>query len=206
VTKIIKSKYKLSRRIGVSVWGNGKDPFHTRNYKPGQHGPLMAKKISDYGKQLAAKQLLRGHYGRVTEKQFKIIFAEAARMKGDTSENLVGLLESRLDAVVYRLNLAPTIFAARQLVSHKHIMVNGRKVNIPSFRVKEGSVIEVVESSKTLLTIEAAVSKMERAVPEYLQFDAKAKKGTFVRRPSLSEVPYAAEVSPQLVVEFYSRN
>lgn len=206
MTKIVRAKYKLSRRLGVSVWGTSKDAYHSRNYKPGQHGPLLLKKISDYGKQLSAKQLLKGYYGRITEKQFRTIFKEASRLRGDTSENLVGLLESRLDAVIYRLNFAPTIFAARQLISHKHIMVNGRKVNIPSFRVKESDVIEIVEGSKNLLTIESALTKMERAVPDYLQLDPKAKKGTFVRKPKLTEVPYAAEVSPQLVVEFYSRN
>jgi len=205
VTKILKSKFKLSRRLGVNVWGGAKDPFNKKNYKPGQHGPLSVRKLSVFAKQLNAKQLLKGYYGRITEGQFRNIFAEAARMKGDTGENLIGLLESRLDAVVYRMNVASSIFAARQLVTHKHIYVDGKVVNVPSFIVKPGNVVEVKDSSKSITYIEATVSKMDRAVPDYISFDAGAKKGSFIRVPNLAEVPYPCQIDPQLVVEFYSR-
>lgn len=205
MTKISKSKYKLSRRLGVSVWGDTKDPYNKKNYKPGQHGPLSVRKLSVFAKQLNAKQLLKGYYGRIKEGQFRNIFAEAARMKGDTGENLIALLESRLDAVIYRMNIASSIFAARQLVTHKHICVDGKVVNVPSFVVKPGSVIEVKDASKNLTAIEAAVSKMDRAVPDYINFEAGSKKGSFLRIPTFAEVPYPCQIDPQLVVEFYSR-
>ncbi len=182
-----------------------KDPQNKKNYKPGQHGPLSIRKLSVFAKQLNAKQLLKGYYGRIREGQFRKIFDEAARMKGDTGELLIGLLESRLDAIVYRMNLAPTVFAARQLVTHKHITVDGKVVNIPSFVVKPGSVIAVRESSCNMTTIEAATSKMDRAIPDYLSFDSKAKKGVYIRVPAFAEVPYPCQIDPQLVVEFYSR-
>ena len=205
MTKITRSKYKLSRRLGVSVWGDAKDPFSKKNYKPGQHGPLSIRKLSVFAKQLNAKQLLKGYYGRIKEGQFKGIFAEAARMKGDTGENLIALLESRLDAIVYRMNIASTVFAARQLVTHKHICVDGKVVNVPSFIVKPGSVIEVKAASKTIPVIEASVTKMDRALPDYITFESGAKKGSLLRVPTLAEVPYPCQIDPQLVVEFYSR-
>ncbi len=205
MTKILKSKFKLSRRLGISVWGDAKDPQNKKNYKPGQHGPLSIRKLSVFAKQLNAKQLLKGYYGRIREGQFRKIFDEAARMRGDTGELLIGLLESRLDAIVYRMNLAPSVFAARQLVTHKHITVDGKVVNIPSFIVKPGSVVSVKDSSKNMNSIELSTSKMDRAVPDYISFDSKAKKGQYVRVPAFAEVPYPCPIDPQLVVEFYSR-
>jgi small subunit ribosomal protein S4 len=205
VTKIVKSKYKVSRRLGVNLWGRAKDPFNTRNFPPGQHGAVGFKKPSDYGTQLKAKQKLKAYYGNILEKQFRLIFKEATRLKGDTGTNLIGLLERRIDAVVYRLNLAPTIFAARQLVNHKHIKVNGKTLNIISARIKEGDVIEVSAKSREIPIIIDAVKKMEREVPGYLEFDAKAMKGTFLRTPALADVPYPVQMEPNLVIEFYSR-
>jgi len=206
VTKIIKSKYKISRRLGVSLWGSAKDPFITRNYAPGQHGASgMKKPSSDYGTQLRAKQKLRGYYGSVSEKQFSRIFKEASRLKGDVGENLIGLLERRLDAVVYRLNFGSTIFAARQLVSHKHIRVNGKVVNIPSYLVRVNDEIELVDSSKGIAVVMASIEKMERPVPDYLELDSGTKKAKYLRIPKLSEVPYAVVMEPNLVIEYYSR-
>lgn len=205
MTKIVNSKYKISRRLGVNVWGRDKDPSTKKNYRPGQHGPTFMRKVSDYGRQLNAKQLLKGYYGRIREKQFKKIFTDAIKLKGDTGENLVGLLERRLDSVVYRLNFASTIFGARQLVSHKHIKVNGNTINIASYYVKEGDIIEVSDKAKAFEIIQVAVEVMERSVPEYLELDSAHKKGKFIRIPKIAEVPYAATMEPQLVVEFYSR-
>lgn len=205
MTKIVNAKYKASRRLGVSLWGSNKDAFNTKNYRPGQHGQNTMIKTSDYGLHLKAKQRLKCHYGRVNEKQFRNIFALASKMKGNTGENFIGLLESRLDAVVYRLNLASTIFAARQLVTHCHIRVNGKKVNIPSLRLKEGDIIELKESSKQVPVILETVSKAERSVPDYLAFDASAMSGKFVRVPAISDVPYPFEPDVSKVVEFYSR-
>jgi len=205
VTKIVKSKYKVSRRLGVNLWGRAKDPFNTRNFPPGQHGAVGFKKPSDYGTQLKAKQKLKAYYGNILEKQFRLIFKEATRLKGDTGNNLIGLLERRIDAVVYRLNIAPTIFAARQLVNHKHIKVNGKTLNIISARVKEGDVIEVSAKSREIPIIIDAVKKMEREVPDYLEFDAKEMKGTFLRVPALADVPFPVQMEPNLVIEFYSR-
>ena len=208
MTKRIQSKYKVSRRLGVSLWGRAKDPFNTKNYAPGMHGAAAGGRKgaqSDFGKQLVAKQQLKGYYGNISEKQFRKIYQEAIRRRGDTSEHLIGLLEQRIDAVIYRMNIAPTVFAARQLVNHKHILVNGRKVNISSFRVKEGDVVEVTEKGKKIPVIIESTQKMERDVPGYLEFDPKALKGKFVRMPKLSEVPYPVNMEPNLVVEFYSR-
>lgn len=205
MSKRLATKYKISRSLGVSLWGRAKDSFNVRNYGPGQHGPAGKKSIiSDYGKQLRAKQQLKKYYNMI-EGQFRRSYAEAARRKGDTGENLIGLLESRLDAVVYRANFAPTIFAARQLVSHKHILVNGKKVNIASYLVKLGDVIEVKEKSRQIPLIAEAVQVMEREVPSYFEYDAKAMKATFLRLPKLEEVPYPVVMEPNLVVEFYSR-
>ncbi len=205
MTKRIDCKYKISRRLGVSLWGNAKDPFNKRGYAPGQHGVAKRKKTSDYGTQLREKQKLRGYYGNITERQFRRIYQEALRRKGDTGENLIGLLESRLDSVVYRLGLVPTPFAARQFVSHGHVRVNGRKANIPSFQVKEGDVIEVREKSRQMTVVLETLQNPERSVPEYLEFDNAELKGKFVRMPKLAEVPYPVVMQPNFVIEFYSR-
>ncbi len=205
MTKRIDCKYKISRRLGVSLWGNAKDPFNKRGYAPGQHGVAKRKKTSDYGTQLREKQKLRGYYGNITERQFRRIYAEALRRKGDTGENLIGILESRLDSVVYRMGLVPTPFAARQFVSHGHVRVNGRKANIPSFQVKEGDVVEVREKSRQMAVVLEMVQNPERSVPEYIEFDNAALKGKFVRVPKLAEVPYPVIMQPNFVIEYYSR-
>jgi len=206
VTKRLDAKYKISRRLGVSLWGNDKDPFNKRGYAPGQHGAAAKrKKPSDYGTQLREKQKLRGYYGNITERQFRKIYQEAARMKGDTGENLIGLLESRLDTVVYRMGLASTPFAARQLVSHGHIRVNGKKVNIPSYNVAEGDEVEVKEKSRQIAVIMELVQTPHRTVPEYIEFDKNEMKAKFVRTPKLAEVPYPTIMQPNFVIEFYSR-
>ena len=197
-------KYKISRRMGESLWGRGKDPVNRRSYGPGQHGQAK-KKPSDFGTQLLAKQKLRGYYGNLTEKQFSKVYKEAIRLKGDTSENLVGLLERRLDAVVYRMCIVPTVFAARQFVNHGHVKVNGRRVNIPSYLVKAGDVIELKDKSKQMLLVLESLQSPERDVPDYIDMDAKAVKATFVRVPKLMEIPYPVKMEPNLVVEFYSR-
>ena len=204
MTKIVKAKYKASRRLGTSIWGDGKDPFHTRNYRPGQHGPNGRVKTSDYGAHLQAKQTLKQHYGRVTEKQFRNIFAMASKMKGNTAENFAGLLERRLDMVVYRMNLAPTIFAARQLVSHGNVKVNGRKVNIASQRLKDGDKIELKDSAKQVPVYMESAQKQERDVPEYLTMDPGTMSGVFVRVPMISDIPYPFEANFGKIIEYYS--
>lgn len=205
MTKIRKSKYKISRSVGTSIWGDAKDPVHKKNYRPGQHGATSVAKSSDYGLHLKAKQRLKAHYGRIREKQFKKIFAEAVRCKGNTGDNFIALLESRLDAAVYRMRIAPTIFAARQIVSHGHILVNSRKVNIASYTLKPGDVIEVKESSKNLGIIADALSRGDRRTPDYYEFDDKKFEGKFLRLPASSDAPYPFEHEVHLVVEFYSR-
>lgn len=205
MTKIVKAKYKVSRRLGKSVWGDAKDPLNTKNYRPGQHGPTGRVKTSDYGTHLQAKQLVKAHYGRVSEKQFRNTFDLANKMKGNTAENFAALLEKRIDMVVYRLNLAPSIFAARQLVSHKHVKLNGKKVNIASLRVKEGDKIELKDSSKGITVCVEAAQKLERSVPNYLTLDAEGMSGTFVRTPSISDIPYPFQADFNKIVEFYSR-
>lgn len=204
MTKIIKSKYKASRRLGSSIWGDAKDPFHTRNFRPGQHGPTGRVKSSDYGDHLRAKQIVKTHYGRITEKQFRNIFKIADKMKGNTAENFAGLLESRLDMVVYRMNLAPTIFAARQLVSHCNVRLNGKKVNIPSIRLKAGDKIELKESAKQIPVYLEAAQKMERSVPEYLAVDPGTMSGEYVRTPMISDIPYPFEPNFGKIIEYYS--
>ena len=205
MTKIVKSKYKLDRRMGENIWGRPKSPVNKRDYGPGQHGQRRRSKLSDYGLQLRAKQKLKGYYGNISEKQFKAIYKEAERIKGDTSENLIGLLERRLDAVVYRAKFVPTVFAARQFVNHGHVKVNGIRVNIPSYRCKEGDVIEVKEKSRDLgLVIEGSQSP-ERDVPDYIDADHTKMHAKFVRTPILSDVPYPVQMEPNLVIEFYSR-
>lgn len=197
-------KYKISRRIGENLWGRAKDPLNRRAYGPGQHGNAR-KKLSDYGTQLRAKQKLKAYYGNITEKQFHKTYVEARRLKGDTGENLIALLESRLDAVVYRMCIVPTVFAARQFVNHGHVTVNGKRVNIPSYQVKENDVIEVKEKSKQLAIVVESMASPERDVPDYISMDEKAVKATYSRTPKLADVPYPVQMEPNLVVEFYSR-
>ena len=204
MTKRAESKYKINRRLGVNLWGRPKSPLNKREYGPGQHGQRR-KKPSDFGTQLMAKQKLKGYYGNIGERQFRKLYAEAARRRGDTGENLIELLERRLDAVVYRMKLAPTVFAARQFVNHGHVKVNGRRVNISSFLVKDGDAIEVKEKSKLLAIVLEASQSSERDVPDYIEIDHQAMKGKFVRAPKLADVPYPVQMEPNLVVEYYSR-
>ncbi len=205
MTKRLSSKYKICRRLGVNLWGRPKSPTNKRDYGPGQHGQRR-RKPTDYGIQLAAKQKLRGYYGNITEHQFRRTYAEAARLRGDTGENLIGLLERRLDAVIYRLKFVPTVFAARQFVNHGHIKVNGKRVNIPSYRVREGDVIEIKEKSRELGIVLEAVESPERDVPAYLDVDHRKMSGSFIRVPEFSEVPYPVRMEPNLVIEYYSKN
>ncbi|MBV8703279.1 MAG: 30S ribosomal protein S4 [Acetobacteraceae bacterium] len=204
MTKRVESKYKINRRLGVNLWGRPKSPIGKRDYGPGQHGQRR-KKVTDFGVQLAAKQKLKGYYGNIGEKQFRKYYEEAVRRKGDTSENLIDLLERRLDAVVYRMKFAITPFAARQFVSHGHILVNGKRVNIPSYIVRDNDSIEVKERSKQLAVVLDAAQSTERDTPEYVEVDHRAMKGRFVRTPKLSDVPYPVQMEPNLVVEYYSR-
>jgi small subunit ribosomal protein S4 len=203
MSKRTSAKYKLDRRMGENVWGRPKSPINRREYGPGQHGQRRKSKVSDFGIQLRAKQKLKGYYGDVTEKQFKKVYAEAVRMKGDTSQNLIGLLERRLQSVVYRAKFAPTPFAARQLVNHGHILVNGRKCNIASALVKPGDVIELGAKGREMTLVLEAQQSSERDVPEYVTVDGF--KASYVRVPTLDEVPYPVKMEPNLVVEFYSR-
>jgi small subunit ribosomal protein S4 len=205
MSKRHESKHKIDRRLGQNIWGRPKSPVNKREYGPGQHGQRRKGKMSDFGTQLRAKQKLKGSYGDITEKQFKRIYTEASRLKGDTSANLIGLLESRLDAVVYRSKFVPTIFAARQFINHGHVNVNGRRVNIGSYRVKVGDVIEIREKSKQLAIVIEAASLAERDVPDYIEVDHSKGTARFSRVPSLAEVPYPVQMEPNLVVEFYSR-
>ena len=205
MSKRIAAKYKISRRIGESLWGRAKDPVGKRNYAPGQHGATRRRKGSDFGNQLMAKQKLKGYYGSITERQFRRIYQEASRRKGDTSENLIALLESRLDTVVYRMGIVPTVFAARQFVNHGHVLVNGKRVNIASYSVEEGDVVEVKEKSRQMPMVLEAQQNPERSVPDYIEFDTKELKGKFVRAPKLADVPYPLMMEPNLIVEFYSR-
>ena len=199
------AKYKIDRRMGENIWGRPKSPVNRRDYGPGQHGQRRKGKLSDFGLQLRAKQKLKGYYGNISEKQFRRIYGEAVRLKGDTSENLIGLLERRLDALVYRAKFVPTVFAARQFVNHGHVTVNGKKVNIPSYRCKVGDVIAVKESSKQLIMVIEATGLTEREVPEYVEADHNKLAASLVRIPTLSDVPYPVMMEPNLVVEFYSR-
>ncbi len=198
-------KFGISRRLGVNLWGNPKDPVATKNFPPGQHGASLNRRRTDYGTQLAAKQKLKRYYGDITEKQFKKIYQEAVRRRGDTGENFVGLLESRLDAFVYRAGFVSSIFAARQFVNHAHVAVNGQKVNIASYRLKIGDVVQVREKSRQLAIVLDSLSSKARHLPDYIQLDEKEMKATYVRVPGLSDVPYPVVMEPNLVVEFYSR-
>jgi small subunit ribosomal protein S4 len=204
MTKRLTAKYKADRRFGQNIWGRPKSPVNKRSYGPGQHGQRRKGKTSDFGTQLAAKQKLRLYYGNITEKQFRRIFAEASRRKGNTAENLIGLLESRLDAFVYRSKFTPTPWSARQFVNHGHVKVNGRRVNIPSFLVKVGDVIEVRDKARSMALVLEAMGSQERDVPDYIELDPKAMTAKFLRVPVLAEVPYPVQMEPNLVVEYYA--
>ena len=200
------AKHKIDRRLGENIWGRPKSPVNKREYGPGQHGQRRKGKMSDFGLQLRAKQKLKGHYGDVSEKQFRKVYEEADRRKGDTSENLIGLLESRLDAIIYRAKFVATIFAARQFVNHGHVTVNGKRVNIASYQVKPGDVVQVRERSRQLAIVLEAIGSPERDVPEYLAVDHSKLSAEFVRAPALSDVPYPVMMEPNLVVEYYAKN
>ena len=206
MTKRLKAKYKIDRRLGCNLWGRPKSPFNKRNSRPGQHGVQgQRKKISDYGSQLFAKQKLRCYYGDLTEKQFRNIYNKASNIRGDTSQILIELLERRLDAIVYRMKFVPTIFSARQLVNHGHVKVNGKRVNIPSYTVKDGDEISLKDQSKQINIIQESIISQEREIPEYLEVDIKELKGRFLRAPLIHDVPYPVTMEPNLVIEYYSR-
>ena len=205
MTKRSEAKYKIDRRMGQNIWGRPKSPVNRREYGPGQHGQRRKGKATDFGTQLKAKQKLKGYYGNLTEKQFSRTYNEAARRKGNTSENLIALLESRLDAIVYRAKFVPTPFAARQFVNHGHIKVNGRRVNIASYQVKVGDLVEIKESSRQMALVLEANALAERDVPDYIEVDHAKGTAKMTRIPSLSEVPYPTHMEPNLVIEFYSR-
>jgi small subunit ribosomal protein S4 len=205
MSKRSNAKYKIDRRMGESIWGRPKSPVNKRSYGPGQHGQRRAKKLSDYGTQLQAKQKLKGYYGNITERQFRKYYTEASRRPGDTGENMIGLLERRLDAVVYRAKFAPTPFAARQIVSHGHVKVNGRRVTISSYQVKEGDTVELTAKAKDMALVLEATKSAERDVPDYVEANHDKMSAKFMRSPKLADVPYAAQMQPHLIVEFYSR-
>jgi len=205
MTKRVEAKHKLDRRMGQNIWGRPKSPVNRREYGPGQHGQRRKGKLSDFGVQLRAKQKLKGYYANISEKQFRGMYAEAIRMKGDSGANLIGLLERRLDAVIYRAKFVPTVFAARQFVNHGHIKVNGRRVNIPSFQVKVGDVVEVKDKSKQLALVLESTGLGERDVPDYVEVDHHKMTAKLARVPTLTEVPYPVQMEPHLVVEYYSR-
>jgi small subunit ribosomal protein S4 len=205
MTKRHEAKYKLDRRMGENIWGRPKSPVNKREYGPGQHGQRRKGKVSDYGVQLRAKQKLRGYYANISEKQFRSTYDEAIRMKGDSGANMIGLLEQRLDAVIFRSKFVPTVWAARQFVNHGHIKVNGKRVNIASYRVKVGDVVEVKESSKQLAIVIEATQLAERDVPDYIEVDHSKMTAKFARIPQLNEVPYAVMMEPHLIIEYYSR-
>ena len=200
----VQSKYKINRRLGVNLWGRPKSPVNKRDYGPGQHGQRR-RKPTDFGIQLAAKQKLKGYYGNIGEKQFRRYYQEATRRRGDTGENLIEELERRLDAVVYRSKFVPTVFAARQFVNHGHVLVNGKRVNIPSYKVKDGDEVQVKPKSRELPLVLEAISSVERELPDYIEVTLKDMKATFLRGPKLADVPYPAQMEPNLVIEFYSR-
>jgi small subunit ribosomal protein S4 len=199
------AKYKIDRRMGQNIWGRPKSPVNKREYGPGEHGQRRRTKLSDFGVQLRAKQKLKGYYGNISEKQFRRIYQHADSQKGDTSENLIAILESRLDAIVYRAKFVPTVWAARQFINHGHVRVNGRKVNIPSYRCKAGDVIEVRDRSKQMGMVLESVDLAERDVPDYIDADHSKMTATFTRLPAFADVPYPVMMEPNLVVEFYSR-
>ena len=198
------SKYKLDRRLGVNLWGRAKSPIVRRDYGPGEHGQRR-RKASDFGTQLQAKQKLKGYYGEISERQFRRVYTEASRRRGDTLENLVGLLERRLDMVVYRMNFAPTIFAARQIVNHGHIQVNGKRVTVASYRVDADDSIAVRERSRQHPRILESTQDPEREVPDYMEVDFDKMRGTWLRQPQFGDIPYPVQMEPNLVIEYYSR-
>ena len=205
MTKRLTSKHKVDRRLKVNLWGRPKSPFNTRNYPPGQHGNARKGKLSDYGIQLEAKQKMKFYYGNINERQFRNVYLKAIKKKGNTAENLVGILESRLDTVVYRAKFATTVFSARQLINHGHIKVNDKKVNIPSYLVKSEDTIEIKNKSKEMTIILGALFNKEREIPEYIQMDEKNKRAKLIRVPEFSEIPYPTIMEPNLVIEYYSR-
>jgi len=205
MTKRLNAKHKVDRRLKVNLWGRPKSPFNTRNYQPGQHGQSRKSKPTDYGMQLNAKQKLKSYYGNINERQFRNIYRKAIKKRGDTTENLVALLETRLDTVIYRAKFAPTVFSARQLINHGHFKVNKKKVNVSSYLVKEEDLIEVKDKSKSLIIIEGCLNSKEREVPEYIQSDGKNKTAKLVRVPKFADIPYPAQMEPKLVIEYYSR-
>ena len=205
MTKRLNSKHKVDRRLKVNLWGRPKSPFNTRAYGPGQHGQTKTSKPSDYGIQLQAKQKLKAYYGNINERQFRNIYRKALAKRGDTTENLIALLESRLDTVIYRAKFAPTVFAARQMINHGHIKVNKKRVNIASYVVRSTDLIEIREKSKKLTVIDGSLQSKERDVPEYIQLDNKNKTAKLVRVPKFSEVPFPVIMEPSLVIEYYSR-
>ncbi len=205
MTKRLNAKHKVDRRLKVNLWGRPKSPFNTRNYQPGQHGQSRKSKPTDYGKQLIAKQKLKSYYGNINERQFSNIYRKAIKKRGDTTENLVALLETRLDTVIYRAKFAPTVFSARQLINHGHFKVNKKKVNVSSYLVKEEDLIEVKDKSKSLIIIEGSLNSKERDVPEYIQLDGKNKTAKLVRVPKFADIPYPVLMEPKLVIEYYSR-
>ena len=205
MTKRIAQKHKIDRRLSVNLWGRPKSPFNLRKYRPGQHGQKHTGKLSDYGVQLHAKQKLKGYYGNLNERQFRNCYKEAIRQKGDSGENLIALLERRLDTIVYRSKFVPTVFAARQFINHGHVKVNGKRVNISSYRVTEGDVIEVKDKSKEMAIVVEVMKSQERDIPGYITVDEKKCSSTFIRTPQFAEVPYATQMDPKLVIEYYSR-
>ena len=205
MTKRIAQKHKIDRRLSVNLWGRPKSPFNLRKYKPGQHGQKHAGKLSDYGVQLHAKQKLKGYYGNLNERQFRNCYKEAIRLKGDSGENLIAILERRLDTIVYRSKFVPTVFAARQFINHGHVKINGKRVNISSYLLDEGDVVEVKDKSKELAICIESIKSQERDIPGYIAVDEKKLLSTFVRVPQFAEVPYATQMDPKLVIEYYSR-
>ena len=205
MTKRLSSKHKVDRRLKVNLWGRPKSPFNTRNYPPGQHGKTRRGKTSDYGTQLEAKQKMKFYYGNMNERQFRNVYRKARNKKGNTTENLIGFLERRLDIIIYRAKFATTVFSARQLINHGHIRVNGRKVNIPSYLINEKDTIEVRDKSKEMTMIVGSLVNKEREIPDYIQMDEKSKKVKLIRVPKFSEVPYPTIMEPNLVIEYYSR-
>ena len=205
MTKRHQAKYKIDRRMGQNIWGRPKSPINKREYGPGQHGQRRKGKLSDYGVQLRAKQKLKGYYANLSERQFHGIYDEARRLKGDTGANMIGLLERRLDTVVYRAKMVPTVFASRQFISHGHITVNGKRVTVSSFRVKVGDVVEVKEKSRQLALVLEAAQLAERDVPDYIEADHSKMSAKLSRVPAPSDVPYPVQMEPHLVVEYYSR-
>ena len=205
MTKRVAQKHKIDRRLSVNLWGRPKSPFNLRKYRPGQHGQKHTGKLSDYGVQLNAKQKLKGYYGNLNERQFRNCYKEAIRQKGDSGENLIAILERRLDTIVYRSKFVPTVFSARQFINHGHVKVNGKRVNIASCLLKEGDVVEVKDKSKEMALVVESMKSQERDIPGYITVDEKKCSSTFVRTPQFAEVPYATQMDPKLVIEYYSR-